>query len=165
MVSLLVIVFNFNAGAKHIQMTSGIHLIIYSTNVEADKAFFRDVLKFTSVDIGNGWLIFGLPPSELAVHPSSENNHHEIFLMCDDIKAFGRKMKRHRIACSEIEQQRWGSLIQLTLPGGGNLGVYQPNHARPKPMKLATKSKLNSPAKGKKRARSSKAILKKTKRK
>jgi hypothetical protein len=121
-------------------MTTGIHLIIYSKDAEADKVFFRDILKLSSVDVGHGWLIFGLPPSELAVHPSSENDHHEIYLMCDDIKTFVEQMSKKKVACSEIQDQDWGQLAQLTLPGGGKLGVYQPRHARPKPMKVKTTS-------------------------
>lgn len=112
-------------------MTSGVHLIIYSKNAEADKAFFRDVLKLTHVDVGDGWLIFGLPPSELAVHPSSDNDQHEIYLMCDDVNVFAEQMSAHKIKCSEIKDRGWGLLVQLTLPGGGKLGVYQPRHARP----------------------------------
>ena len=123
------------------QMTTGVHLIIYSKDAEADKAFFRDVLKLTNVDVGHGWLIFGLPPSELAVHPSSENDHHEIYLMCDDIKTFVDQMSKKQVACGEIQDQGWGQLTQLTLPGGGKLGVYQPRHARPEPMKLKTTPK------------------------
>jgi len=117
-------------------MTTGIHLIIYSKDAEADKVFFREVLKLTNVDVGDGWLIFGLPPSELAVHPSSENDHHEIYLMCDDIKLFVEQMSKNKVACSEIQNQGWGLLTQLTLPGGGKLGVYQPRHSRPEPMKV-----------------------------
>jgi predicted enzyme related to lactoylglutathione lyase len=115
-------------------MISGAHLIIYSKDAEADKAFFRDVMKLTNVDVGHGWLIFGLPPSELAIHPSSENNRHEIYLMCDDIKAFVQQMTNKNIACSAIQDQGWGQLVQLTLPGGGKIGVYQPRHARPEPL-------------------------------
>ena len=117
-------------------MTTGIHLIIYSKDAEADKAFCRDILKLTNVDVGQGWLIFGLPPSELAVHPSSENDHHEIYLMCDDIKIFVEQVSKKKVACSEIQDQGWGLLTQLTLPGGGKLGAYQPRHARPEPMKV-----------------------------
>ncbi len=116
-------------------MITGIHTIIYSKNAEADKAFFRDVLKLTNVDVGHGWLIFELPPSELAVHPSDDAEHHEIYLMCDDINMFVQQMKEHKIICSEIQEQRWGLLVELTLPGGGKLGVYQPKHARPELMK------------------------------
>ncbi len=112
-------------------MTTGIHVVIYSSDAEADKAFFRDILKWTNVDVGHGWLIFGTPPAELAVHPSADNGHHEIYLMCDDIKTFIQQMSRQNISCSEIKNQGWGQLVQLTLPGGGKLGVYQPRHARP----------------------------------
>lgn len=117
-------------------MINGVHLIIYSTDAEADKIFFRDVLHLTNVDVGNGWLIFGLPPSELAVHPSSENDHQEIYLMCEDIKAFVQQISKQKIVCSEIQNQGWGQLVQLTLPGGSKLGVYQPRHARPEPTKI-----------------------------
>ena len=112
-------------------MISGTHLIIYSKDAEADKAFFRDVLKLSHIDVGQGWLIFGLPPAEIAVHPSSDSEHHEIYLMCDDINAFSQQMADQKIVCSEIQDQGWGLLVQLTLPGGGKLGVYQPRHARP----------------------------------
>jgi len=112
-------------------MISGIHLIIYSKDAEADKMFFRDVLKLTNVDVGNGWLIFGLPASELALHPSSDNDRHEIYLMCDDINVFVQQLSSQEIVCSKIQDQGWGLLVQLSLPGGGKLGVYQPRHARP----------------------------------
>jgi hypothetical protein len=115
-------------------MITGAHSIIYSKNPEADRAFLRDVLQLTSVDVGQGWLIFGLPPAEVAVHPSGENNVHEFYLMCDDISAFAAQMKKNGIACGPVDDQGWGLLSQLTLPGGGKLGVYQPRHARPKPM-------------------------------
>jgi hypothetical protein len=115
-------------------MITGVHTIIYSKNAEADKAFFRDILKLTNVDVGQGWLIFGLPPSELAVHPSHDDEHHEIYLMCEDIRMFVQQMTKYKIACSEIKDQGWGLLIELTLPGGGKLGVYQPRHESPKPM-------------------------------
>jgi hypothetical protein len=122
-------------------MTSGIHVVIYSKDADADKAFFKDVLKFTSVDVGRGWLIFGLPPSELAVHPSSDNEHHEMYLMCDDIQEFVQQMQKQRIVCGEVQDQGWGLLVQLTLPGGGKLGVYEPRHARPEPMKTTATRK------------------------
>jgi hypothetical protein len=115
-------------------MIIGAHSIIYSKNPEADRAFLRDVLKLTNVDVGQGWLIFGLPPAEVAVHPSDENNVHEFYLMCDDIEAFVAQMKGKGIACGPVDDQGWGLLSKLTLPGGGKLGVYQPRHARPKPM-------------------------------
>ncbi len=115
-------------------MIVGAHSIIYSKNPEADRAFLRDVLKLTNVDVGGGWLIFGLPPSEVAVHPSDKDNVHEFYLMCDDVEAFIKEMKMRGIACSEIHNQGWGMLTQVTLPGGGTLGVYQPRHARPESM-------------------------------
>ena len=114
-------------------MITGAHTIIYSQKPEADRAFLRDVLKLTHVDVGGGWLIFGLPPAEVAVHPSGKNNMHELYLMCDDIEAFVARMKLHAIACSTVKNQDWGLLTHLTLPGGGTLGVYQPRHARPNP--------------------------------
>lgn len=112
-------------------MINGAHTIIYSTNPEADRAFLRDVLGLPSVDVGDGWLIFGLPPAEVAVHPSEKNDVHELFLMCEDIEAFVAKMKEHAIPCEEVQNQGWGLLTTLTLPGGGKLGVYQPRHERP----------------------------------
>lgn len=115
-------------------MILGAHSIIYSTNPETDRAFFRDVLKFPIVDVGGGWLIFGLPPSEVALHPSEKNNIHEFYLMCDNVKAFIAEMGKHKIRCAPVQRQPWRLLTQLSLPGGGKLGVYQPRHARPKSM-------------------------------
>jgi hypothetical protein len=112
-------------------MINGAHLIIYSTNPEADKAFLRDVLKFPHVDVGHGWLIFALPPSEIAVHPDDQGGRHELYLMCDDVEAFVGEMKTHSLECGPVQNQGWGLLTQVTLPGGGHLGVYQPRHARP----------------------------------
>jgi hypothetical protein len=115
-------------------MIIGAHSIIYSKNPDADRAFLKDVLKLTNVDVGHGWLIFGLPPAEVAVHPSDENEGHEFYLMCDDIEAFTAEMKKNGIGCTPVDDQGWGLLSRLTLPGGGELGVYQPRHARPAPM-------------------------------
>ena len=112
-------------------MIVGAHSIIYSKDPEADRAFFRDVLKLTHVDVGEGWLIFGLPPSEVAVHPSKKNDIHEFYLMCEDVKAFITEMKKKKLSCSAVQNMGWGMLTQVTLPGGGKLGVYQPRHARP----------------------------------
>jgi len=109
----------------------GAHAILYSTNAEADRAFLKDVIGFLSVDVGGGWLIFGLPPSELAVHPGDEKNRHELYLMVDDVKGFVEAMAARGIACGELQDLRWGVLTSLTLPSGGTLGVYQPRHARP----------------------------------
>ena len=120
-------------------MIVGAHFILYSKKPEADRAFLRDVLKLPNVDVGGGWLIFGLPPAEVAVHPSEKNGVHEFYLMCDDLEAFVAEMKTHRIKCAKVQMQPWGALTHLSLPGGGKLGVYQPRHARPKAMKVAAK--------------------------
>jgi hypothetical protein len=112
-------------------MIHGAHVIIYSKDADADRAFFRDVLEYPFADAGHGWLIFALPPAEVAVHPAEKNDGHELYLMCDDVKAFVEKMKAKDIACSSVSEQRWGSLVHLTLPGGGKLGVYQPKHESP----------------------------------
>src|SRR5262245_49663325 len=122
-------------------MIIGAHSIIYSRNPDADRAFLRDVLRFTNVDVGEGWLIFGLPPAEVAVHPSDENDLHEFYLMCDDVQAFVAEMARHNIGCGEVQNMGWGSLTELRLPGGGKLGVYQPRHARPEVMGAAKSAK------------------------
>lgn len=112
-------------------MINGAHSIIYSTNPEADRTFLRDVLELPNVDVGHGWLIFGLPPSEVAVHPSEKNDVHELYFMCDDVEAFIAAMKQHGVACGPVQDEGWGRLTVLKLPGGGELGVYQPRHERP----------------------------------
>ena len=122
-------------------MIIGAHSIIYSTKPDADRAFLRDVLKLPNVDVGDGWLIFGLPPAEVAVHPSNENDVHEFYLMCDDVEAFVKAMKKNDIACGAVQNQGWGLLTQLSLPGGGKLGVYQPRHARPKTVRKTVRRK------------------------
>ena len=110
-------------------MITGAHVVIYSKNAQADRAFFRDVLKFPAVDAGHGWLIFALPPAEAAFHDSGHNDRHELFLMCDDIDAALKEMKAKGVVVSEVTQQRWGKLATLTLPGGGKIGMYEPQHA------------------------------------
>jgi hypothetical protein len=115
-------------------MISGAHSIIYSANPEADRAFLRDVLKLPYMDVGEGWLIFGLPPAEVAVHPSEENDVHEFYLMCDDVEGLMAEMQRQNVVCDPVQEFDWGLLTHVTLPGGGKLGVYQPRHARPKAM-------------------------------
>jgi hypothetical protein len=114
----------------------GAHSILYSRNPDADRAFLQDVLRFPSVDVGGGWLIFGLPPSEVAVHPAEENDVHELYLMCDDLPGFLADMGRRGIACGPVHTPGWGVLTHVRLPGGGKLGVYEPRHARPKPMRV-----------------------------
>jgi hypothetical protein len=110
---------------------NGAHAIIYSKDPEADRAFLRDVLKLAHVDVGEGWLIFALPPSEVAVHPSDENDHHELYFLCDDVAAFTRAMAAAGVTCGPVQNRGWGMITEVTLPGGGKLGVYQPRHARP----------------------------------
>ena len=113
-------------------MIIGTYSIIYSKSPELDRAFLRDVLKLPHVDLGGGWLIFGLPPSEVALHPSSKNDVHEFYLMCDDVEALIGEMKQCGIPCAPVQNQAWGLLTHVTLPGGGKLGIYEPRHARPK---------------------------------
>jgi hypothetical protein len=145
-------------------MIIGAHSIIRSTNPEADCAFLRDVLKLTHVDDG-GYLIFGLPlfglpPAEVSVHASDKNDGHQLYLLCDNVKAFVAEMEQHRVHCNPLQDEGWGVLTELTLPGGGKLSVYEPRHARPKatsakaaPATNARRSSAN-PAAGK-RGRSS----------
>ena len=109
-------------------MISGAHVVIYSTDAEADRAFFRDVLGFPSVDAGQGWLIFALPPSEIACHPAKENGKHEIYLTCDDVAETIRSLKRRKVECDPVTDTGWGLLTYVSLPGGGRLGLYQPKH-------------------------------------
>jgi hypothetical protein len=114
-------------------MINGAHIILYSKNAEADRAFIADVLKFSHVDAhsGSGWLIFKLPPAELAVHPSDENDLHELYLMTDDLDLEIRSLTKAGVKLEPITQQRWGRSTRIQLPGGGTLGLYEPRHARP----------------------------------
>ena len=149
-------------------MIIGSHTIIQSKDADADRVFLRDVLGLSGIDSGGGWLIFALPPSELAVHPSSKNDVHEHYLICDDVAAFVAKLAAQGVACSPIQEQNWGRLTQVTLPGGGKLGVYQALHARPEaPAKPSRKKAVKrrpakrSPKKTAKRAKKS-ALAKKS---
>ncbi|SCG77242.1 VOC family protein [Micromonospora inositola] len=112
-------------------MIRGAHVIIYSEDATADRDFFRDVMEYPYVDAGHDWLIFALPPAELAVHPADAGDRHELYLMCDDVGAFVRQMSERGVACSELKAERWGTLTRVSLPGGGSLGVYQPTHPSP----------------------------------
>jgi hypothetical protein len=112
-------------------MITGAHAILYSKDAAADRAFLRDVVDFRHVDVGEGWLIFRLPPAEVAVHPSDENDVHELYLMTDDVAALVASMRARGIATTPISQQGWGLLTHVSLPGGGKLGIYQPRHASP----------------------------------
>ena len=109
-------------------MISGAHVIVYSKNAEADRAFFCDVLGFKSVDAGHGWLIFALPPAEAAFHPSDENGPHELYFMCDALMAEMASLAKKGVKCSEVREARWGSITKIRLPGGGEVGLYQPKH-------------------------------------
>ena len=120
----------YNSAERRPALINGAHIVIYSKDAEADRNFFRDVLKFESVDAGRGWLIFALPPAEAAFHPDESNGRHELYLMCDDLKATMAELKAAKVACSEAHEERWGILTSVTLPGGGKLGLYQPKHPR-----------------------------------
>jgi len=128
-------------------MINGTHIVLYTADADADRAFFRDVLDFASVDAGHGWLIFALPPAEAAFHDLDKdswdkksieqndaklNSRHELYLMCDDIAATLRDLESKNVSVSAITEQRWGSLATLTLPSGSKLGIYQPKHPSPR---------------------------------
>jgi catechol 2,3-dioxygenase-like lactoylglutathione lyase family enzyme len=109
-------------------MINGAHVILYSKDPDADRAFFRDVLKFPAVDAGHGWLIFALPPAEAAFHPAEKIERHELYLMCDDLAATIESLKQQKVKCGAVKKERWGSITEIELPGGGKLGLYQPTH-------------------------------------
>jgi catechol 2,3-dioxygenase-like lactoylglutathione lyase family enzyme len=111
-------------------MITGGHIIIYSRDAEADRAFFRDVLNYPHVDAGGGWLIFKLPPSEVAVHPADGVPAHELYLMCDDVNTTVAELTSTGVRCAEVTDEGWGLLTRIRLPGGGELGLYQPRHPR-----------------------------------
>jgi len=109
-------------------MIFGAHVIVYSKDADADRAFFRDILGFKSVDAGHGWLIFALPPAEAAFHPDEKNDRYELYFMCGDLKAEMSALKKKGVACSDVHNERWGSITKISLPGGGKIGLYQPKH-------------------------------------
>jgi predicted enzyme related to lactoylglutathione lyase len=113
---------------EYLMAIIGMHALIYSKKDEATRAFFRDVLGFPSVDAGRGWLIFGAPPAELAVHPAEGDEFHELYLMCDDIQATVADLKRKGVSTSSIQEQPWGRVTQIALPSGDELGLYEPRH-------------------------------------
>jgi len=114
-------------------MIYGAHTIIYSRDAEADRAFLRDVLGFESVDAGHGWLIFALPPAEVAVHPDESGGSSELYFMCTDLTSEMKALAAKGVAFSAVEEARWGSVTKLRLPGGGEVGLYQPTHPSPIP--------------------------------
>jgi catechol 2,3-dioxygenase-like lactoylglutathione lyase family enzyme len=111
-------------------MIFGAHVILYSRDEEADRAFLRDVLGFSSVDAGHGWLIFALPPAEAAIHPADAPSS-DLYLMCDDLTADMESLRARGVEFSKVEEARWGKVTRFRLPGGGEVGLYQPSHASP----------------------------------
>src|SRR5262245_16676943 len=119
-------------------MITAAHVLLYSRNADADRAFFQDVLKFSNVDVGHGWLIFKLPPSELAVHPADDHAPAgagdgamigaEMYLMCDDLDAVIASLKAKSVRCGEVATERWGIRTTVVLPSGAQIGLYQPLH-------------------------------------
>ena len=113
-------------------MITGAHAIVYSSDADADRAFFRDVLGFPSVDAGGGWLIFALPPAELAAHPADEGGRHELYLMCDEISETVAGLQAKGVEFTgPVSDEGFGLLTSLKLPGGGELGLYEPRHPIP----------------------------------
>ena|SRR5437763_8624879 len=117
-------------------MVTGAHVLLYSKDADADRAFFRDVLQLRSVDVGGGWLIFALPPAEVAVHPAdhleSKNApvmlDSHLYLMCDDLQATIDSLKAKNVPCTAIARERWGIRTTIRMPSGGEIGLYQPTH-------------------------------------
>jgi len=111
---------------------TGIHAIVFSPAAEKVRAFFADVLDLPSADAGGGWLIFALPPAELAVHPADGGSRHELYLMCDDIHATLAELRGKGVeVSSDVSDQRWGLLAAIRLPDGSDLPIYQPRHPSP----------------------------------
>jgi predicted enzyme related to lactoylglutathione lyase len=115
-------------------MITGVHAVIFTSDAESVRAFFRDVLRFSSVDAGEGWLIFALPPAELAAHPADEPGHQELYLMCDDAHQTVDELKRKGVKFSRpISDENFGLMTAIKLPGGAELGLYEPRHPTPTP--------------------------------
>jgi catechol 2,3-dioxygenase-like lactoylglutathione lyase family enzyme len=111
-------------------MITGAHAVLYTPDAEALRAFLRDVLELPSVDAGGGWLIFGLPPSEVAAHPA-EQPGSELYLMCDDLEATIAQLEAKGVELGPVSDRGWGRMTSISLPGGGELGLYEPRHPRP----------------------------------
>jgi predicted enzyme related to lactoylglutathione lyase len=110
-------------------MITGAHAIVFSEDAEADRAFFRDVLGLASVDAGGGWLIFALPPAELAAHPAEHGGRHALYLMCDDVHVTVAELERRGAEMARpVSDEGFGLVTAMRLPGGGELGVYEPRH-------------------------------------
>ncbi len=113
-------------------MITGVHAVIFTTDAEADRAFFRDVLELPSVDAGGGWLIFALPPAELACHPADEDGKHELYLMCDDVRSTVEALNAKGVDFARpISDEGFGLVTAIRLPGGGEVGLYEPRHPTP----------------------------------
>lgn len=112
-------------------MFNGAHTVIYSTDADADRNSMRDVLGFDNIDVGDGWLIFALPPAEVAFHPHASSQSHELYLMCDDLAETRKKLLDAGVTSSEPNDEGWGILSSFQFPGGGSIGFYQPRHDRP----------------------------------
>jgi len=106
----------------------GAHVIVFTHDAEADRNFFRDVLEMANVDSGGGWLIFKMPPAEIAFHPTDESATNEIYLLCDDLAAEMERLEAQGVDFSQIDDERWGTVTRFTLPGGTTIGLYQPKH-------------------------------------
>jgi catechol 2,3-dioxygenase-like lactoylglutathione lyase family enzyme len=110
-------------------MINGAHVIVYSQDADADRTFVRDVLGFTGVDAGGGWLIFKLPPAEMAVHPSDGETKHEFYLMCDNIEGLLAELTSKGVEVARpVSDEGWGLLASIRLPSGSDLGLYEPRH-------------------------------------
>lgn len=113
-------------------MINGVHAVVFSREADKVRAFFADVLGLAAVDAGGGWLIFALPPAELAVHPADGDGHHELYLMCDDIQATLTELRGKGVEVArEVSDQRWGLMAAIRLPDGSEFGIYEPRHASP----------------------------------
>ncbi len=113
-------------------MITGVHVIVFSSDAEKVREFFADVLSLPSADAGGGWLIFALPPAELAVHPAADGSRHELYLMCDDIHATLAELRRKGVEVArDVSDQGWGLLAAIRLPDGAELPIYQPRHPSP----------------------------------
>ena len=127
-------------------MITGIHTLIYANDADKVRTFFRDVLQFPSVDVGHGWVIFAMPPAELGIHPTDGEVYHELYLMCDDVKSTVARLQRKGVQCAEIRDVGWGSLTSVTIPGGGEIGLYEPRHKTAIGPSAAKKAAVRKPA-------------------
>ena len=128
-------------------MIHGLHVLLYSRDADAVRAFFRDVLEFPAVDAGGGWLIFGCPPAELAAHPTDGSDYCKLYLMCDDLDATLRKLTHHGVTAKPVQTERWGRVTWVRIPGDVELGLYEPRH------KTALGLKQHAPRKAAKKAK------------